>query len=259
MNAVGHDNPFYQALGHIAQRFPKPRAILCISAHWCTQGIEIQNSENPPLVYDFHGFPDELYQIHYPACGSPELATRVADLLAAQAPGMNTRRGYDHGAWAVLRALYPQADVPVVQLSLDCTQPATWHWHTAHKLRPLRDEGVLVLGSGNIVHNLRLADWRHIDTLGAGYDWAFLFRDFVNDAILNHRPEHLLDIAQTGQAGASAQAAQWVQAARLAVPTPEHYLPLLYVLAVRDPGETAMLFNDVLVGGSLSMTSVLVG
>lgn len=246
MNAIEPNNPFNQGFAEVAQSFAKPVAVLCISAHWYEPSLQIQSGENPPLIYDFYGFPDELYRVEYPVSGSPKLTKRVGGLLGGELI-FNDSRGYDHGAWAVLKHLYPDADVPVVQLSLDSTQSADWHWQTAQKLRPLRDEGVLILGSGDIVHNLRAVDWWHISTIGAGYDWAYEFRDAVNEAIERQDQATLTDIARLGQP------------AHLSVPTPEHYLPLLYVLAVRDEGEPVSLFNDVLLGGSLSMTSVKVG
>lgn len=246
MNVIEANNPFNQGFAQVAQSFAKPSAVLCISAHWYEPSLQIQSGENPPLIYDFYGFPDELYEVNYPAKGSPNLAKRVGELLGGELH-FNDTRGYDHGAWAVLKHLYPDADVPVVQLSLDSTQSADWHWQTARKLRPLRDESVLILGSGDIVHNLRAVDWRHIATMGAGYDWAYEFRDAVNHAIEKQDQATLTDIGKLGEP------------AQLAVPTPEHYLPLLYVMAVRDEGEEVSLFNDVLLGGSLSMTSVKVG
>lgn len=247
MNALEPHNPFNQGFTQIVQTFPKPRAILCISAHWYSSRLQVQSHPNPPMIYDFHGFPEALYQVDYPASGSPELAERVAELLADEGISPNPDRGYDHGAWAVLKHLYPEADIPVVQLSINRTQPAEWHWQLARKLRPLRDEGVLILGSGDIVHNLRAVDWAHINTLGAGYDWAYAFRDHINQALIENRSGDLTDIERFGQA------------ATLSVPTPDHYLPLLYAAAVRDDDDEITLFNDILLGGSLSMTSVKFG
>lgn len=246
MNAIT-DNIFNQGFAEITRKFAKPKAVLCVSAHWYSAKLEVQSGANPPMIYDFHGFPDELYQVQYPAGGSPELAQRVAELLAGEGIVQNAERGYDHGAWAVLKHLYPEADIPVVQLSLDRTKPAEWHWQTAQKLKPLRDEGVLVLGSGDIVHNLGAIDWQRLDTLNAGFDWAFAFRDAINHAIENHDDDTLVRFEKLGEP------------ARLSVPTSDHYLPLLYVMALRDPSDPITLFNDELVAGSLSMTSVKVG
>lgn len=247
MNVLDKNNLFNQGFAQITQKFPKPKAILCISAHWYTSKLQVQSGEMPEMIYDFHGFPDELYQVDYPVSGSLKLAERVAEILQDDDISMNSERGYDHGAWAVLKHLYPQADVPVVQLSLNRTKSAQWHWDLARKLRVLRDEGVLILGSGDIVHNLRAVSWQHMDTVGAGYDWAFAFRDKINQAIENQDNHTLIEFEKLGEA------------AHLSVPTPEHYLPLLYVLAQRDDDDKVLFFNDELVGGSISMTSVLVG
>lgn len=250
MNALDANALINQGFAEITKTFAKPTAILCISAHWYEPSLQIQSGENPPLIYDFYGFPDELYKVEYPAKGSPALAKRVAELFADMGDKsliFNDNRGYDHGAWAVLKHLYPDADIPVVQLSLDSTKPADWHWQLAQKLRPLRDEGVLILGSGDIVHNLRLASFAHIDVQGASYEWAFDFADAINHAIENEDKNTLVHFETLGEP------------AILSVPTPEHYLPLLYVLAQRGENDKITRFNDWLVGGSISMTSVLVG
>lgn len=247
MNAIDKHNLFNQGFTNITQQFSKPKAILCISAHWYIHGLEIQTSEQPMMIYDFHGFPDELYQVDYPVKGSPMLANQVIDLLRDCNIQPNASRGYDHGAWAVLKHLYPEADVPVVQLSLDYSKSADWHWQFAQKLKPLREMGVLILGSGDIVHNLRAVSWQHMNTVGAGYEWAFLFKDKINQAIQNKDHQTLINFEKLGEI------------AQLSVPTPEHYLPLLYVMAVCDDDDKITLFNDELVGGSISMTSVLVG
>lgn len=247
MNVIDTHNLFNQGFANITQKFAKPQAILCISAHWYESNLQVQSGENPPLIYDFYGFPDELYRVDYPVKGSKVVADKVADLLSDDGIIQNPNRGYDHGAWAVLKHLYPHADIPVVQLSINSTKSPAWHWDLAKKLRPLRDEGVLILGSGDIVHNLRAVSWQHMHTLGAGYEWAFEFRDAINHAIKNNDHQTLINFAKMGNV------------ATLAVPTPEHYLPLLYVMAQRDDSDKITLFNDELVGGSLSMTSVLVG
>lgn len=247
MNVIDKDNPFNQGFTDITQRFTKPKAILVISAHWYSSRLQITSGLNPPMIYDFHGFPDELHQVQYPASGSPELARQVAELLSPEKVEMNEERGFDHGAWAVLKHLYPNTDIPVIQLSLNKTKSAEWHFELAKKLRPLREQGVLILGSGDIVHNLGAISWPHINQIGAGYDWAFEFRALINQAIKNHDTDTLIHYEQQGTA------------AKLAVPTPDHYLPLLYVIALRDENDEVTLFNDELIGGSLSMTSVLVG
>lgn len=247
MNAIDPENMFNRGFADIVKRFDKPRAVLCISAHWYSSRLQVQSGAAPEMIYDFHGFPEALYQVQYPAQGSPTLAQRVAELLAPETVHPNPTRGYDHGAWAVLKHLYPGADIPVVQLSLDRTQPAPWHWQLAKKLRPLRDEGVLILGSGDIVHNLGAIDWARVDEIGAGFNWAFAFRDGINRAIVTNDEATLIDFNRLGDA------------ARLSVPTPDHYLPLLYVMAQRNADDPVTLFNDELMAGSISMTSVLVG
>lgn len=246
MNAISQ-NVFSEGFANIVKNFAKPKAILCISAHWYSSALQIQTNPNPPMIYDFHGFADELYQISYPAKGSSDLVQKVSRLLFDDSIRQNPTRGYDHGAWAVLKHLYPNADIPVVQLSLHRGKTADEHWTLAQKLRPLREDGVLILGSGDIVHNLGVMSWQHINTLGAGYDWAYEFRDAINQAIQRQDKKTLTHFENLGQS------------AQLSVPTPEHYLPLLYALAVRDDDDKVQIFNDILVGGSVSMTSVLVG
>lgn len=247
MNAIEKDNPFNQNFGEITQTFTKPKVILMISAHWYSSRLQVTSGENPEMIYDFHGFPEELSQVQYPAKGSPELAEKVRSLLTPELVEMNPTRGFDHGAWAVLKHLYPDADVPVVQLSLNRLQPAEWHFELAKKLAPLREEGVLIIGSGNIVHNLRAISWEHVNQIGAGYGWAFKFREEINQAIDAQNEDLLVHYEQLGEN------------AKLAVPTPDHYLPLLYVMALREPQDEITFFNDNLMAGSLSMTSVLVG
>lgn len=175
------------------------------------------------------------------------MVNKVVELLADDGIMQNPTRGYDHGAWAVLKHLYPDAAIPVVQLSLHRSKTADEHWSLAQKLRPLRDEGVLILGSGDIVHNLGAISWQHMNTLGAGFDWAWAFRDAINTAITENDADTLIHFDKLGEP------------AQLSVPTPDHYLPLLYVMAQRDEADEITLFNDILLGGSLSMTSVLVG
>lgn len=247
MNAIEPNNVFNRGFQQITATFTKPKLILCISAHWYSPGLQVTSGQNPPMIYDFHGFPDELHQLVYPAPGSPQLAEQLRELLLPETVVLNNERGFDHGAWSVLSHLYPDADIPVVQLSLDRTKSAAWHFELAKKLRPLREQGVLILGSGDIVHNLRAISWEHMNHIGAGYDWAFEFRDVINQAIHANDTDALIHFERFGRS------------AELAVPTPDHYLPLLYVMAQRDPEESVELFNDLLVAGSISMTSVKVG
>ena len=247
MNALDEQNPFNQKFAEITQSFDKPKAILCISAHWYSEGLFIMGNPNPPMIYDFYGFPKALSEVQYPAKGSPELVAQVQELLADTDLKVDLERGFDHGAWAVLKFLYPKADIPVVQLSLDATKPAQWHADLAKKLAPLRKQGVLILASGDIIHNLRLMNFRYINDLDAGYDWAFAFRDQINQTISDNNLEALVHFEQFGEN------------AKLSVPTPDHYLPLLYVMALREEDDEVLIFNDSIVGGSISMTSVLVG
>lgn len=247
MNVIEENNPFNQKFAEITRTFTKPKAILCISAHWYSKELEVQSGANPKMIYDFYGFPPQLSRVQYPASGNPRLAAQIQQLLAPEEVRLNPDRGYDHGAWAVLKHLYPEADIPVIQLSLDRTKPASWHFALAQKLKSLREQGVLILASGNIVHNLSALSYEHINRLDAGYDWAYEFRDQINRAIAGNNIELLTHIERLG----------WP--AMLSVPTPEHYLPLLYVVAMREEQDNVELFNDHLVGGSLSMTSVFIG
>ena len=246
---VGHGNPmnaierneFHLAWAEVAKRLPRPRAVLCVSAHWETHGAHVTAAALPATIHDFYGFPQALFDVRYPAPGDPALAARVASLVTTERVGLDPRRGLDHGAWSVLIAMYPAADLPVVQLSMDTGRPGPHHYALARQLAPLRDEGVLVLASGNIVHNLRLFEFRDPRPL----DWALAADADIRAHIAKRRHEEL-----------AAYPAQ--PEARLAVPTPEHYLPLLYAIALQQEGETAEFFN-VRVPGSISMTSVLIG
>lgn len=242
MNAI-EDNPWSRAWRELGRRLPRPRAILCVSAHWETPGPWLTGSAAPDTIHDFYGFPQALFDVRYPAPGAPALAERIVALLGEDASArIDVRRGLDHGAWALLRPMYPQADVPVVQLGLDTRRPGDWHVGIARALAPLREEGVLIVGSGDIVHNLRLYDVR--DPQPA--PWALRFRDRINALI---RERDLAALADWHALGPDAA---------LAIPTPEHYVPLLYPLALADAGDSIEFFNDD-VNGALSMTSLLIG
>jgi len=240
MNAI-EENEFHLGWRAVAARCPKPKAVLCVSAHWETPGAVVTASDLPETIHDFYGFPEALFNVQYPAPGDAALAARIAARLPSA--GLDSMRGLDHGAWSVLRAMYPDADVPVVQLSLDTQQPGPWHYALARGLAGLREEGVLLLGSGNIVHNLRQLDWNR----PTGFDWAERINDEVKRRILagDHQ-----ELAAWHMLGAESRAA---------IPTPEHYLPLLYVLACQKAGEALEFFNDRTVMGSISMTSLLLG
>ncbi|WP_107928317.1 4,5-DOPA-extradiol-dioxygenase [Neisseria animaloris] len=247
MNAIETNNPFNFGFKQAAEKFPKPRAILMISAHWYSDDLQVSGNATPDMIYDFYGFPEELSQVQYPAPGSLELAVEVQRLLAPETVSVDRQWGFDHGTWSVLKHLYPKADIPVVQLSISRNQPSEWHFALAQKLKPLRKQGVLIVGSGNIVHNLRAISFAHIRQAGAAYEWTEIFRNSINQAILNRDNETLVHYLRLGEPAA------------LSVPTPEHYLPLLYIMALRDGDDEARLFNDEIVGGSLSMISVLLG
>ncbi len=240
MNAI-EDNEFPRAWRETAKRFAKPKAVLCISAHWETGGVRILSAQHPRTIHDFYGFPDELFSVRYPAPGSAGLTARVSELLADFAVMPDREWGIDHGAWSVLRHMYPDANVPVVQLSLDSTRSGESHFTLGKALRPLREEGVLILGSGNIVHNLGLYDF-HNDT---PYSWAIAFDTKIRELIEEKRYEEIADYPALGED------------AGLSIPTPEHFLPLLYVLATAADEELEFFCERIL--GSLSMTSLAFG
>ena len=241
MNAI-EDNAWSRAWRARAARLPRPRAILCVSAHWETPGPWLTGSATPPTIHDFGGFPRALFDTQYPAPGDPALAQRVVGLLGDAQARIDPDRGLDHGAWSVLKPMYPDADIPVVQLGLDSRRPGAWHVALAQRLAPLRDEGVLVVASGDIVHNLRLLDFRDASPL----PWALRFRDRVNALIVDGNLAALADWPALGEDAA------------LSIPTPEHYLPLLYALALARDGDALEFFNDDVIG-SLSMTSLIIG
>lgn len=241
MNAI-KETEFRRGWRELARTLPRPKAVLCISAHWETRGVFVTASERPETIHDFHGFPPDLFAVRYAAPGDPALARTTAGLIRHAPVGLDTERGLDHGSWSVLRAMYPEADVPVVQLSLDTFRPASFHDALARQLAPLREQGVLVLGSGNMVHNLRLIDFDRTD----GYDWAVRFNDELRRRIRAGDRAALVDYARLGP-----------DAGR-AVPSPEHYLPLLYAMALRDEGDEVAFFNDTVTAGSISMTSIVV-
>ena len=245
MNAI-ESNEFTDGFRNIAFRFPKPQAILCISAHWETRGTFVTAMENPATIHDFGGFPKALFEVQYPAPGSPELALETQRLTGNPDVGLTDKWGLDHGTWSVVRHMYPDADIPVVQMSLNYTQNPLWHYDLGRELSLLRRKGVLIIGSGNLVHNLRMVDWENIETSGFGYDWALEARDRMNHFILENDHQSLIHYSRQGRA------------VNLAVPTPDHFLPLLYILALKEEKESISLFNDKTVGGSLSMTSVFI-
>lgn len=237
MNAIER-NAYHDSWRELGEQLPRPDAVLCISAHWETRHAYVTGVERPETIHDFYGFPKALFEVVYPAPGNPALAREIAGMLGYVR--VDHGRGLDHGAWSVLRVMYPDADIPVVQLSLDVEKNGVAHYEFARKLAPLRERGVLILGSGNIVHNLQLFRFHSSEQP----EWAVRFRDLVNRLILSHAHAELADYLNLGVD------------AQLAIPTAEHYLPLLYVLAVQHESDGLTLFNDE-VASSLSMTSVL--
>jgi 4,5-DOPA dioxygenase extradiol len=243
MNAI-EENQFVQGFRDLGATLPKPSMILCISAHWETRGTKVTAAPNPKTIHDFGGFPPALFAQQYPAPGHVDFAKS----LALDLPGLvqeDHEWGLDHGAWTVLKHLYPKADVPVVELSLDRSKDPAAHYELGRMLQQLRYRGVLIVGSGNIVHNLRAVSWQHIQEVGYGYDWAAEARAKLNGFILKGDHSSLKKYASLGAEVA------------MSIPTPEHYLPLLYTLAAQDAKDEITLFNDHLLAGSLSMTSVL--
>ena len=249
---VGHGNPmnalarnaYTEAWRQFGQHIPRPNAILVISAHWYTRGTAVTAMAQPPTLHDFGGFPQALFDIQYPAPGAPALAGQIRDLLAPMGVRLDQDWGLDHGAWSVLVHMFPEADVPVVQLALDATQPARFHYELGQRLRPLREQGVLIIGSGNVVHNLHRAHW---DEHAMPYDWAVDFNQQVRDLLLRGDHAALIGYEQFGEA------------ATLSVPTPEHYLPLLYVIGAQNAEERALILVDDIAMGSIGMLSVVIG
>jgi 4,5-DOPA dioxygenase extradiol len=246
MNAI-EDNEFTDGWKEVAGSFPEPEAIVCVSAHWETKGTQVTAMKNPETIHDFGGFPRELYEVQYPAPGNPELANEVKNMISMTDAGLDVSWGLDHGCWSVLRRMYPAANIPVIQLSLNYQQPFQFHYDIARELAPLRKKGVLIIGSGNMVHNLRLVSWENLNKPGFAFDWAAEASAKMKNFILSDDHKSLINYRSQGREF------------ELAIPTPEHYLPLLFVLGLKDEDDTAALFNDKAVGGSLTMTSVKIG
>jgi 4,5-DOPA dioxygenase extradiol len=244
MNAIMH-NAYTEAWRRIGKEIPKPRAILAISAHWYGSGTGVTVSTAPRTIHDFGGFPQELYQVQYPAPGDPALARRVQQLLAPLAVSLDNSWGLDHGTWSVLRHVYPAADIPIVQLSIDETKPASFHFEIGKKLAVLREEGVLIVGSGNLVHNLHTYAWGGHSR--DPYDWAVRFESAARDMMLAGEHKPLIHYETLGPDAA------------LSIPTPDHYLPLLYVLGAQQNGENVRFPVTGVDGGSISMLTVQIG
>lgn len=246
MNGI-EDNPFSAGWAKAAKEIPMPKAVLCISAHWLTQGTAVTAMEKPETIHDFGGFPQALFDVRYPAPGSPAVAHETAAAVKSVPVKMDHEWGLDHGAWTVIRRMYPDANVPVLQMSIDYHKPPQYHYNLGKELASLREKGILILGSGNMVHNLRLVAFDRINDPEYGFDWAMELKTVFAKKILERDHAHLIDYPKLGPS------------AKLAIPTPDHYYPLLYALGLQEKGENAALFNDKAVAGSLTMTSVRIG
>jgi len=244
MNGI-EDNEFSLRWERLGRELPVPAAVLVISAHWFVRGTRVTAMDFPKTIHDFGGFPQALFDVQYPAPGSPALAQELTEAIRTAHVTPDHDWGLDHGAWSIVKRMYPDAGIPVLQLSIDYTKGPQYHYDLAKELFFLRKKGVLIIGSGNMVHNLGMVNWQMMD--GGGYDWAYGMNDRFKQLILNgdHRP--LIQYETLGSE------------ARMAIPTPEHYLPLLYSLALQDEKDDVSLFNDKAVGGSLTMTSVQIG
>jgi 4,5-DOPA dioxygenase extradiol len=246
MNGI-EDNEYSASWAKLAREIPRPQAVLCVSAHWLTQGTFVTAMEKPKTIHDFGGFPQALFDVRYPAPGSTAVAEATRRAVRSAGVRLDHEWGLDHGAWTVIRRMYPQADVPVLQLSIDYHRPPQYHYDLGKELAGLREKGVLILGSGNMVHNLRRVAFDRIDGPEFGFDWALEMKAAFAKHILARNHAALIDYPGLGEA------------AKLAIPTPDHYYPLLYALGLQEKGESAVLFNDKAVGGSLTMTSVKIG
>ncbi len=243
MNAI-EDNPFSRGWQEVGRGLPRPSAILCISAHWETRGTFVTGMDKPRTIHDFGGFPQALFDVQYPAPGSPELAASTQQAITSAHVGVDHAWGLDHGAWSVIIHLFPKADIPVVQLSLDRTLSPAQHYALASELASLRKKGVLIIGSGNMVHNLGVIDWHNP---AGGYDWA------------QEASTRMKELIQSGDHGGLVNYGTQGKAFQLSIPTPEHYLPLLYTLALKEEADPLSLFNDQLMMGSIAMTSLRIG
>lgn len=241
MNALSR-NTYSEGWSAIGKSIPRPKAVLSISAHWYIRACAVTVNTAPRTIHDFGGFPKKLYEVIYPAPGSPELARRVTDLLPRAAVTMETSWGLDHGTWSVLKHVFPDADVPVVQLSIDETKPASFHYELGKRLAPLRDEGVLVIGSGNLVHNLHAYAWGAREV--SPFDWAVRFEQQVQELLLKGDDARIVAYEDMGED------------ARLSVPTPDHFLPLLYVLGLRRDQDQLSFPVQGVDGGSVSMLAI---
>ncbi|PTX18853.1 4,5-DOPA dioxygenase extradiol [Pontibacter mucosus] len=241
------DNEFSQKWAKVAKEIPTPKAVLVVSAHWLSKGTRITAMDFPKTIHDFGGFPQELFQVQYNAPGSPELAKETASIITSTQVEMDHDWGLDHGAWTVVRHMYPKANIPVLQLSIDYTKGPQYHYDLAKELMKLRKKGVLIMGSGNMVHNLRMVAWDKLNDDEYGYDWAIQINNKFKELIRSGEHDKLIKYEKLGRE------------AMMAIPTPEHYWPLLYTLGLKGSKDDITFFNDKAVAGSLTMTSVLIG
>ena len=246
MNGI-ENNSFSNYWKQLAKEIPTPKAVLVVSAHWLTRGTKITAMDFPKTIHDFGGFPQALFDVQYPAPGNPELAKETTSIIASTKVELDHDWGLDHGTWTVVRHMYPDANIPVLQLSIDYTKSPQYHYDLAKELYNLRKKGVLILGSGNMVHNLRMVAWDKLDEPEFGYDWALQMNTTFKELIGNNEHHKLINFQNLGRE------------AQLSIPTPEHYLPLLYTLGLKNNNEAVSFFNDKTVGGSLTMTSVRMG
>jgi 4,5-DOPA dioxygenase extradiol len=246
MNGI-EDNEFTKTWTKFGNEIPKPKAVLVISAHWLTRGTQVTAMENPKTIHDFGGFPQALFDVQYPAKGNPALAKTTADLITSTSVVLDHDWGLDHGTWTVVRHMYPNADIPVLQLSIDYNKPAQYHYDLAIQLAALRKKGVLIIGSGNMVHNLRMIAWDKMQELDYGFDWTIEMNQIFKEKIANGDFKALINYEKLNPA------------AKLAIPTPDHYYPLLYSIALQEKNDEIKFFNDKAVAGSLTMTSVKIG
>lgn len=246
MNGI-EDTEFSRRWTQMAKEIPVPKAVLVVSAHWFTKGTKITAMDFPKTIHDFGGFPQELFEVQYPAPGNPVLAKETAALLHTAQVELDHDWGLDHGTWTVVRHMYPEANIPVLQLSIDYTKAPQYHYDLARELYALRKKGVLIIGSGNMVHNLRMVAWDRLNDAEYGFDWAKQVNEKFKHLIESGDHKPLINYSSLGKE------------ALLAIPTPEHYLPLMYTLGVKGTKDSIAFFNDKAVGGSLTMTSVKIG
>ena len=246
MNGI-ENNSFSQQWKKEVEHLPTPKVVLVVSAHWLTKGTHVTAMPNPQTIHDFGGFPQALFDVQYPAPGSPEMAEETKKIITSTQVGLDHEWGLDHGTWTVVRHMYPDANVPVIQLSIDYGKPAAYHYALAQELKSLRKKGVLIIGSGNMVHNLRMVAWNKLNEPNYGFDWAIEANETFNKHLIDRNHQALIDYQKMGQF------------AQLAVPTPDHYYPMIYTLGLSDSKDEIALFNNELVGGSLNMTSVRFG